>query len=839
MMNTPERIGRYEVLGRIAQGGMGAVYRAWDPQLDRTIAIKLMIHDSDELRERFSREARSVARLRHRNIVTIFDVGDFEGQPFIAMEYVEGSTLADLIRKKEPLAMARRLELVEMLCDALWFAHQMGIVHRDVKPANAVLDNAGVLKVLDFGLARLGASNVTQTGATMGTFSYMSPEQLIGRSVDHRSDIFSVGAVMYELVSYQQAFPGESGLVQRLATGAVEPLDRLCPGIHPEVVRIVSQAIEIDVARRYQELGTMLKDLQRLRTQLSPDPMGETQIGPTRVILPSRRQPDRDELSRLRAAQIRTHVADAEKGLAAGDFDRVVASCNHVLMLDPDEPRALALLGQAKAALDEREADDWLARAEQDVQRGALGAALAKIDQAMELHPSSSRAADLRRSAEQMIQERARAQQRAAALQQMLGRAHAYFDQGRFRDAAAAASEALALDPEYGAAADLKAQSDAAFEAQVRDAIDRTARETVREARRLFALEQHDAALTLLRRFEPGHDLVAQTLQELGAEADRIADGRRAEMERARQARIDEGLRTIRADVDQEEYGRARDRLQALEHAEGDVPESRPLYAEIDAGETRLRTAERDRQAAEHVAHATLLLANDELDAALSRTDAALAIDSGHAAALALRSKIQERVRADAEHRQIEAQHQARRQAEAQPAAASTPPPLRSARTLRPPMLWGGAAAAVLVLALVIYGIVGRPPVPRIEPPANSTPSAPTSEVSKAGEPAVPAASQPEPAAPPPAATVGTPPASPPAEAEATEKRLVNLRQQARDQVARGQRTAALATIGAGTKVRSGDPDSGDHPERPAGRRAAAHDDGAWGGRGGAGRCRV
>ena len=246
---------------------MGAVYLAWDPMLERQIVLKLLRDDSEGLRERFTREAKAVARLHHPHIVTIFDVGEDHGQPFIAMEYVEGPTLFDVIRARTPLPIDRRLELVEQLCDGLAFAHRAGIVHRDIKPANLMVDREGMLKVLDFGIARVGPAATTHAGTLVGTLNYMSPEQVMGQALDHRSDIFAVGGVFYELLSYRQAFPGglDSGILNRILHQPPEPLATICQGLDPDIVRVVEKAMEKDPAKRYQDLPPMRREVHRIR----------------------------------------------------------------------------------------------------------------------------------------------------------------------------------------------------------------------------------------------------------------------------------------------------------------------------------------------------------------------------------------------------------------------------------------------------------------------------------------------------------------------------------------------------------------------------------------------
>src|SRR6476619_2155697 len=171
MSSVPSAIGRFHVLRRIARGGMGTLYLAWDPKLDRQIAIKVLTDDNDDLRERFAREASSAARLHHPHIVTIFDVGEHDGEPFIAMEYVQGETLAAIIRNRVPLTTSRKLEIIEQLGEGLAYAHKVGVIHRDVKPANIMIALDGTVKILDFGIARIGvaSSSMTIAGMLMGT----------------------------------------------------------------------------------------------------------------------------------------------------------------------------------------------------------------------------------------------------------------------------------------------------------------------------------------------------------------------------------------------------------------------------------------------------------------------------------------------------------------------------------------------------------------------------------------------------------------------------------------------------------------------------------------------
>src|SRR6266536_2086342 len=264
-------VGRYRVVTLIAHGGMGSLYLARDPALDRTIAIKLLQKgfDDEAARERFAREARA-GRLRHPNIVTVFDVGEHDNRPFIAMEYVPGETLDQLIRRRTPLSIANRLLILEDLCSGLQFAHAEGIVHRDIKPANVILDVAGTIKILDFGLAHAPDSGITRAGDQLGTLNYMSPEQVLGAHLDHRADVYSVGALAYELISYQRAFPGtmQDGTMYRILNGEPTPLAVLMPDLDSDIAQIVERAMRKEAGQRYQSLDDMREELANVRRRL-------------------------------------------------------------------------------------------------------------------------------------------------------------------------------------------------------------------------------------------------------------------------------------------------------------------------------------------------------------------------------------------------------------------------------------------------------------------------------------------------------------------------------------------------------------------------------------------
>src|SRR5579864_2022131 len=202
-LREKEHIGRYEILEEIGRGAMGVVFKGSDPLIGRAVAVKTItsgVAENSDLLERFYREARAAGGLQHPNIVTIHELAESDGAPFIVMEYLEGESLEKLIARKPALPLATKVGYVVQACRALDYAHRRGVIHRDVKPANIVVTRDGVVKVVDFGIARLGPTSNTQTGMLLGTLAYMSPEQVRGQHFDARSDVWAMGVVLYELI---------------------------------------------------------------------------------------------------------------------------------------------------------------------------------------------------------------------------------------------------------------------------------------------------------------------------------------------------------------------------------------------------------------------------------------------------------------------------------------------------------------------------------------------------------------------------------------------------------------------------------------------------------------
>jgi serine/threonine protein kinase/Tol biopolymer transport system component len=262
----------YEILEQLGEGGMGVVYKAKDTKLDRFVALKFLtknIGTSDSDRQRFLQEAKAAATLNHPNICTVYDVSEFEGKPFIAMEFIDGETLRD---RKNNISFKQSVEIAIQVAEALSAAHEKGIVHRDIKPENVMLRKDGLVQIMDFGLAKMqGVTRLTREGNTVGTMGYMSPEQVQGFNVDHRTDIFSFGVLLYELISGQSPFKGlhETAIIYEIVNVDPEPVTILKPELPPDLDAIILECLAKEPDERYQSAKEIVKDLRKLKRESS------------------------------------------------------------------------------------------------------------------------------------------------------------------------------------------------------------------------------------------------------------------------------------------------------------------------------------------------------------------------------------------------------------------------------------------------------------------------------------------------------------------------------------------------------------------------------------------
>jgi serine/threonine-protein kinase len=589
--NVPEVIGGYRVLEVLSVGGMGTVYRARDLKIGRDVAIKLLRKELDDqgVRESFAREARPVSRLNHRNIVTIFEIGEHNGLPFIAMEYVHGETLASFLRRHPPVTLSRKLQIMEQICSGLEYAHRMGVVHRDIKPANIMIDDEGTPKILDFGMARMGRSKNTQAGQITGTLNYMAPEQITGMAADSRGDVFSIGAVFYELLSYRKAFPGDtpSTIIHEVLYRQPEPLEILDPNLDPALISTVTRCLEKQPEVRHADLGAVRKALvavshrlQSAEHQVDSEPYPTTSMPvpapyawSAETPPPSRSRKDsveqvRGRADQTRAKQLQSHLDVAEDALDQGDCEGALEACEQALILDPTSPQALDLETRARAALD-RLLEERLAAARAEFDRSALTAAELLTDQVLAIKPDSAEAIQIRHHIERarlrLVEERERERERQRALDQACAEAELHLTAGALDSAAQAIERALSFDAGSRDALALKERITAATAA-------------VREARHRADVEwkRHEAEAEHQRLAADAARLAQESAarSKLEAEVERRKqeaemDRRRFEAETGRLKRDAEGERLKR---EAEAQRRAAEAKALDSEAEGSPP---------------------------------------------------------------------------------------------------------------------------------------------------------------------------------------------------------------------------------------------------------------------------
>ncbi|MDQ5856807.1 MAG: serine/threonine protein kinase, partial [Acidobacteriota bacterium] len=348
----PEKIGKYEITGKIGAGGFGAVYRGRDPYIKRTVAVKTCQLNDEEIKSRFFREAELAGNLHHRHITTIYDFGVENGIPYIVQEFLSGEDLDKKVKRAEPLPVSRKVEILVAIADGLAYAHAAGIIHRDIKPANVRILEDGSVKIMDFGIAKSlqTESNLTQTGITLGTSAYLAPEQIRGEPVDRRTDIFSLGILAYELLTYRKPFRGEhlSTILYKILNETPERIEDLSPDAPPTLVAAVNKAMEKNRENRYESMDALKQDLLNIQREVSgnsgqyptaalpSDEMEATMMTPSGGFVPSSITPPSGSLARVPAA--------LEATPASGSLRRK-AGLELVNFRDPDASGEETLVG--------------------------------------------------------------------------------------------------------------------------------------------------------------------------------------------------------------------------------------------------------------------------------------------------------------------------------------------------------------------------------------------------------------------------------------------------------------------------------------------------------------
>ena len=324
-MNIPKYIGRYEILDELGHGAMGSVFRARDPAIDRVVAVKTILaaalkgDQDEEARQRFYREARAAGALAHPGIVPIFDVGEFDGVPFMVMEFVDGMTLAQVMRRGERMSLDRACEISQRIAEALGYAHRNGVIHRDIKPANILMTSRQTYgeerpKITDFGVAKLSSGQLTVTGQFLGTPAFMPPEQFTGEAIDGRADLFSLGVILYWLATGEQPFPGETLSAVSYKIVHTEPLPpaKLNPAIPPALESVILKSLAKSPSSRYQSGDELAQALEGVR--MAPAVPVLTKAVPVAAVPMGESQDTLDSMQALPSQSLRSQALPLKSG---------------------------------------------------------------------------------------------------------------------------------------------------------------------------------------------------------------------------------------------------------------------------------------------------------------------------------------------------------------------------------------------------------------------------------------------------------------------------------------------------------------------------------------------
>jgi eukaryotic-like serine/threonine-protein kinase len=552
-------LGKYEIISEIGRGAMGAVYKARDPLIDRLVALKTITGGptaQTNLLDRFYQEARSAGALQHPNIVTIYELGHEKNTPFIAMEYLEGESLDRIIEQHPVLPLSVKLGYIVRVCDALAYAHQHNVVHRDVKPANIMVTKEGVVKVVDFGIARLTDMSMTQPNMMIGSRAYMSPQLYKGERADARSDIWAVGVSLYELLAFKRPFTGDSEaeLMFHIIYEKPEDLQGLSPECTEELAPIVDKMLEKKSEDRYQSMEDVLhaiepiwkaaqqatvsglltdcqqlvqaKDLQRaqalLRKALHID-VGNSQAK-------SMLEKVSVELRRTEIQpRLEEHISRASGFLKAGQLREAKAEAQAALGLDSKHEPAHKLLAEVEAAVAKaQQLEQKLKLTKQRLAEGALTEAAAALGQALELDDANQQAQELKK---QIEEERVRREKRKK-LGEILHRARTLWTELSYEECLtilAAASQEFPNDPELKKLQE-SARTDQAEQQKQRQ---------MAEVRRLLGQQNFVEARRILDLLVKDHpqDTAVKNLQNLALQE---------EQEQNRQKRLDSEITALR-----------------------------------------------------------------------------------------------------------------------------------------------------------------------------------------------------------------------------------------------------------------------------------------------------
>src|SRR5437868_302899 len=425
--NVITKIGKYDVTDKLGEGGMGVVYKGIDPGIGRPVAIKMMtggFAENPDLLKRFQREAQSAGTLQHPNIVIIYELGTHDGNPYMAMEFIAGESLEAIVSSHRRMSLVDKLEIMIQILNGLQYAHEHGIVHRDIKPGNIMVLKDGTVKIVDFGIARISDNSMTKTGQIVGTINYMSPEQFNGHVVDGRSDIFSAGVLLYEFLTGVLPFDGAEtpSVILKILNEPPPPLKNHMQNYPPELEEVINRALAKDREERYASAEDFAFDLGHIQETLKKDMVLEyveqakaalqkSELTKAKELLQQvlkvdtkhvdakdlMKQVQQGLMVQQRAEQVRQLRASAEEALGNRLLDEAVSYSEQALKLDKTNPEliqlhALALQGKAR----KEQLEKTLLKAQHLKEDGDLDAALRTTEDAIALDPKDTSAKHMR-----------------------------------------------------------------------------------------------------------------------------------------------------------------------------------------------------------------------------------------------------------------------------------------------------------------------------------------------------------------------------------------------------------------------------------------------------------
>jgi serine/threonine protein kinase len=571
------KLGKYEILAELGRGAMGVVYKARDPFIGRQVALKTIttgLAGKPQLLDRFYQEARSAGTLQHPNIVTIYELGQEKDTPFIAMEFLEGDSLDKIVEARPTLPLFQKLEYVVRVCQALDHAHRHGVIHRDVKPGNVMVTKDGAVKVVDFGIARVTDTSMTQANMMIGSRAYMSPQLYKGERADARSDIWAMGVTLYELLAYQRPFKGESEaeLMFNIITNPPPALRPLSPECNEGLERIVMKMLEKKAEDRYQTMEDVLHELEPLWRSAQQDTVAGLLADSQQLVEVKDLQRAQTLLRKalhidvgnttaksmlekvtaeLRASQIlpkiQEHVNRGRSLLEGGHLREARAEAEAALGLDSKQDTALKFRSEVEEALAKaQELEQKLRLSKQRLAEGALTEATSALNQALELDAKNEQAQELKRQ----MEEEERRREKRKKLAEVLHRARALWAELNYAECIEVIAAALKEFPNDAELMKL-------LETARHDQAEEQKRTRFAETRKLLGEQKFAEVLKVADGLSKRYPRDA-TVESLRAMAQRgLQEQRRSEF-------LQQELSALRALVSAGKYGEAATRVEPL-----------------------------------------------------------------------------------------------------------------------------------------------------------------------------------------------------------------------------------------------------------------------------------